>query len=81
MPGQGADQMRSALQELAGQVRDLSMQVDGIVQQFPTVAAEGNQINTLLKQMLVKSAQVAPQTTASGQAVPTGSSQGPMPVG
>ena len=79
-PGQGADQVRQQLESLAGQIRDLGMMTDAIATDFPSAAQEVSQIKTLLKQIIVKAAQQAPQATASGQAVPTGASMGPSPM-
>lgn len=53
--------------------------VDAIAADFPNAAQEVAQIKTLLKQVIVKVAQQAPTTTASGSAVPTGASMGPNP--
>jgi outer membrane murein-binding lipoprotein Lpp len=78
-PGQGADEIRAKLEQLAGQVSDLGTQVDAIAQDLPMVGPEVSQIKTLLKQIVIKAARSAPVATASGAAVPTANSQGPMP--
>lgn len=79
-PGQGADQMQQQLQALASQIRDVSQMAEAIAADFPDAAQEVTQIKTLLKQIIVKAAQSAPPATASGSAVPTGSSMGPAPA-
>lgn len=76
----GADQVRAQLEALASQISDLGGMVDAIALDFPNAQQEVAQIKMLLKQVIVKAAQQAPTTTASGQAVPTGSSMGPNPV-
>src|SRR5688572_20363966 len=77
--GQGADQVRAQLEALAGQIRDRGMMADAIATDFPNAAQEVAQVKALLKQIIVKAAQQAPQNTASGSAVPTGASGGPNP--
>ena len=66
--GQGADEVRGQLESLAGQIRDLGTQVDAIAADFPNAAQEVAQIKAMLKQIIVKVAQQAPTTTASGSA-------------
>lgn len=78
--GQGADQVRAQLEALASQIRDLGMMADAIATDFPNAAQEVSQVKALLKQIIVKAAQQAPQNTASGSAVPTGASGGPNPT-
>ena len=78
--GQGADEVRAQLESLAGQIRDIGTMVDAVAADFPNAAQEVSQVKTLLKQIIVKVAQQAPTTTASGSAVPTGASNGPNPV-
>ncbi len=78
-PGQGADQVRAQIEALASQIRDMGSMVDAIAADFPNAAQEVMQVKNLLKQIIVKAAQQAPMTTASGSAVPTGASSGPMP--
>ena len=80
VPNAGADQMRAQLQQLAGQVRDIGTMVEAVAADFPNAAQEANQIKGLLKQIIVKAAQQAPEQTASGSAVPTGASMGPGPM-
>lgn len=77
--GQGADQVRAQLEALASQIREVGMMADAIATDFPNAAQEVSQIKALLKQVIVKAAQQAPSTTASGSAVPTGASMGPNP--
>ena len=77
--GQGADQVRAQLESLAGQIRDIGTMVDAVATDFPNAAQEAAQVKALLKQIIVKVAQQAPTTTASGSAVPTGASMGPNP--
>lgn len=78
-PGQGADQVRQQIEMLAGQVRDLGQQVDAIAVDFPGAAQEVSSIKTLLKQIVIKASSQAPMATASGSAVPTGTSMGAPP--
>lgn len=76
--GQGADQVRAQLEALASQIRDLGTMADAIAADFPNAAQEVSQVKALLKQIIVKAAQQAPTTTASGSAVPTGGTMGPQ---
>ena len=76
--GQGADQVRAQLESLASQIRDIGTMTDAIATDFPNAAQEVAQVKALLKQIIVKAAQQAPMSTASGSAVPTGGSFGPQ---
>ena len=51
---------------------------DAIATNFPAAAQEVAQVKALLKQIIAKAAQPLTQATASGSAVPTGASMGPM---
>ena len=66
----GPDQQRGQLDAVMGQIRQLSQQVDAIGQQIPAMASEVQQIRAVLKRMIVKAAQQAPQQTESSQALP-----------
>lgn len=70
--GAGADAQQQQLQQTMGRIRDLAEQVKQLGADFPVLADDTQQIQQLLKQMVVKAAQVAPAQTASGLAVPGG---------
>ena len=76
--GQGADQVRAQLEQAAAQIGDAGAILDGIVTTFPNVAQEVTQAKMLMKRIILKAAEQAPQATASSQAVPTGASMGPQ---
>ena len=71
-PGANADAMRAQLEATMQQIRDIGAQVQSLAASNPMLAEDAAQISQLLKQMVVKSAQVAPSQTASGMAVPGG---------
>ena len=58
------------LQALMGQIRQVSDQVKQLASSVPVLAEEAEQINQLLKAMVVKAAQAQSMQTASGMAVP-----------
>lgn len=68
----GADAQRQQLEGVMGRIRDLGEQVKQLAAENPSVADEAQQIQQLLKQMVIKSAQLVPTQTASGAAVPGG---------
>lgn len=68
--GGGSDQARQMLKQAMGKFRDLGQQVDAIGEQYPSLAAEVKQLNLILKRMIVKAAQQAPQQTASSANLP-----------
>ena len=70
--GGGADQARQMLEQAMGKIRDVGQQVDALGTQFPSLAPEVKQLKELLKRMVVKAAQQAPQQTPSSQALPSG---------
>lgn len=78
-PGQGSDPARAALEQLASQIRDMGGMADTLASTIPAAAQEVAQIKMLLKQIIVKAAQLSSQGTPSGNAVPTGASMGPAP--
>lgn len=62
----------SGLQALMGQIRQIGQMVQQLEGTVPVLAEEAQQINALLKQMVVKAAQAQGAQTASGMAVPGG---------
>jgi len=70
--GAGADAQQQQLTQTMGRIRDLAEQVKQLGADFPVLADDVQQIQQILKTMVVKSAQVAPTQTASSLAVPGG---------
>lgn len=68
--GGGSDQARSQLEGVMGQIRDFSQKLDEMGGSMPSMAQEVQQIKSILKRMVVKAAQQAPQQTASSQGLP-----------
>ena len=71
-PGAGMDAARQQLEATMGRIRDFGEQIKQLAAENPAVADEAQQIQQLLKQMVVKSAQIAPVQTMSSMAVPGG---------
>lgn len=69
MPPTGPD---PAIMAFAQKVRAISEQAKALAAENPAVAEEAQQIDQLLKQMVVKAAQMQSAQTASGMAVPGG---------
>lgn len=65
---------RQALEQVMGQIRDLGQQVAALGSAVPAFAPEVQQIQQIVKRLIVKAAQAAPPQTASGQQVPNGGS-------
>ena len=70
--GAGADAQQQQLQQTMGRIRDLAEQIKQLGADFPVLADDVQQIQQLLKQMVVKAAQVGSTQTASSLAVPGG---------
>lgn len=70
--GAGADAQQQQLTQTMGRIRDLAEQLKQLGADFPVLGDDVQQIQQLLKQMVVKAAQVAPAQTASSLAVPGG---------
>lgn len=68
--GAGADAQQAQLQQVAGQVRAIGDQIQQLISGNPMLAQDGQQISQILKGMIIKVAQAAPQQTMSGAAVP-----------
>ncbi len=66
----GSDQARQMLEQAMGKIRDFKQQIDAFGEQYPSVAPEVKQLQQILKRMIVKVAQQAPQQTASSQDLP-----------
>lgn len=60
------------LQDLMGKIRDLATQANDIVQSSPSLQPFGQQLNAVIKQMIVAAARSAPQQTSSAADVPPG---------
>lgn len=71
-PGAGAEAVQAQLQQTVQQIRAVGDLVQQLAATNPMIAAEAQQIGQLLKQMIIKSAQQAPQQTMSGAMVPGG---------
>lgn len=67
----GANPAQDQLAQLAGQIRDIGMQVDQLATSNPALQAEAAQVKAVLRQMVLKAAQTAPMQTMSSEAVPT----------
>lgn len=74
-PSSGRDGQRQALEQVMGQIKELKDKVDAVGASLPAFAPEVQQIGQILKRMIVKAAQQAPQQTSSSAAVPGGGSQ------
>jgi hypothetical protein len=68
----GADQGRQMLEQAMGKIRDFKQQIDAFGSDYPAVAPEVKQLQQILKRMIVKVAQQAPQQTASSSNLPMG---------
>lgn len=66
----GMDVQRQMLEQTMGAIRQLGEGVKHLVTLVPMAADEAQQIQQLLKQIVVKAAQGAPMQTGSGMAVP-----------
>lgn len=66
------DAQRQQLEQAMQQVRQIGEAVKSLAQMMPQAADEANQIQQLLKAMVVKAAQQTPMQTGSGMAVPGG---------
>lgn len=69
-PASGGDQARGQLEALMGQIRTFGQQLEQFGQTMPALAPEVQQMRQILKRMVVKAAQSAPQQTASSQNLP-----------
>jgi len=69
-PGAGGPDQ--ALKAITDQIRAIGQQVQQLESTTPVVAEEAQQINALLKQIVIKVAQAQSAQTASGMAVPGG---------
>lgn len=70
--GAGADGASAALMQTMQQIRDLGQQVDALAADLPALQPEVQQIQQILKRMVIKAAQAPVGEPASGMAVPTG---------
>ena len=70
--GAGADAQQQQLQQTMGQIRDFAEQVKQLGANNPVLADDVQQIQQILKNMVVKAAQVGQTQTASSLAVPGG---------
>lgn len=68
----GSDQGRQMLEQAMGKMRDLGQQINEMGSTYPALAAETKQMQQILKRMIVKVAQQAPQQTASSSNLPMG---------
>lgn len=66
------DQARAQLEDLMGKIRAVGQAFQDIGQQAPSMQDEVKQVQQILKRMVVKAAQQAPQQTGSAAALPTG---------
>ena len=70
--GAGVDAQLQLLQQGMGSIREIGEDVKLIAEQFPTAAGTAQQIQQLLKQMIIEMAPEAPAQTGSSLAVPGG---------
>ena len=70
--GGGSDQARQMLEQAMGEIRAVGQQIDEMGGKYPSVAPEVKQLKQILKRMIVKVAQQAPQQTASSANLPMG---------
>ena len=68
----GLDAQQAQLTATNGKIRDLGEAVKQLAADTPTIVDEAQQIQQLLKQMVVKAAQIAPTQTASSMMIPGG---------
>ena len=68
----GQDGARQGLEQVMGQIRDLGQSLQAIGTAVPAFGPEVQQIQQILKRMVVKAAQQAPKQTASAAALPGG---------
>lgn len=66
----GAGGGDAVLQGVAMRIREIGQSLQALQAENPVLAADVEQINQLLKQMLVKAAQAGSMQTASGMGVP-----------
>ena len=66
------DLVRQQLEQQMGQIRGVAESVKQLATANPAFAQGAQQIQEILKQMVIVAAQGAPMQTASGQAVPGG---------
>lgn len=67
----GFDLARQQLEQTMGQIRQVATAVKQLAATVPDAAQELQQMQELLKAVVIKAAQPAPMQTMSGQAVPT----------
>ena len=70
--GGGSDAARQALEQAMGEIRDLGQKAEALGGKYPSLAPEVQQLKQILKRMVVKAAQQAPQQTVSSQDLPMG---------
>lgn len=68
--GAGADLIRQQLEQQMGQIRGIADQVKQLAATNPAMAQGAQQIQEILKQMVIAAAQMTPQQTASSTAIP-----------
>lgn len=68
--GAGADAQQQQLQQTMGRIRDLAEQVKQLGADMPVLADDVQQVQQILKQMVIKSAQIGTTQTASSLGVP-----------
>lgn len=71
-PGADAAALQQQLQQTVQQIRQIGDLVQQLAAANPTLAQDAQQIGQILKQMIVRSAQQAPQQTMSGAMTPGG---------
>ena len=71
-PGAAVDAQLQLLQQGMGSIREIGEDVKLIAEQFPPAARTAQQIQQLLKQMIIEMAPEAPAQTGSSLAVPGG---------
>lgn len=69
-----SDAGRQGLEQVMGQIRDLGQQIQALGTAVPAFAPDVQQMQQILKRLIVKAAQQSPQQTASAAMVPNGGS-------
>lgn len=70
--GAGGDNAKQGIEQVMSAIRELGQQVQQLGTMVPAFAPDVQQLQQILKRLVVKAAQQAPQQTASAQALPTG---------
>lgn len=70
--GGSQDQAGAAIQQVMGAIRDLGQMAQKIGMTIPPLQPEAQQIQAIIRRMIIKAGQAAPTQTDSATALPTG---------